>query len=365
MGTCTELQPAGRAPILDLARGIALVVILIAHIYPNVLAEALPQNFGFSGMAEVFVFVSGICCGLAYGPYYQHYGIWWCTCKALLRVTTLYSAYVTAMLIIKSFAGEEFGQYDWSGGVESNYSATPSVSEILLMRHSYGDLPLLLLHIVFALIIVPAIALGGRRRMWLLSVSGLFYLAAQLPVLEHMVRLHSKAMYLEPCAWQLLFVVGIVVGLSKKQFDWSTPRSRLLVAVSIGIVQISLAAKLSLWIDETPPLSSQATLGPLRLCHFAALSVIVGGAASYLVRVNIFARLPWRLLCVVGRHSLFTFCFGEVLLIFANWFLRVAGYGVLSQIGVCVCAVSTNCIVSVGFDRIMSGQRLFVSGRCV
>ena len=52
---------------LDACRGLALWFIFINHIPDNALTWLTPRNYGFSDTSEVFVFVSGYTCMLAYG----------------------------------------------------------------------------------------------------------------------------------------------------------------------------------------------------------------------------------------------------------------------------------------------------------
>ena len=52
---------------LDACRGLALWFIFIDHVPGNSLGWLTPRNFGFSDMSEVFVFVSGYTCMVAYG----------------------------------------------------------------------------------------------------------------------------------------------------------------------------------------------------------------------------------------------------------------------------------------------------------
>ena len=52
---------------LDACRGLALWFIFLDHIPDNALAWLTIRNYGFSDTSEVFVFVSGYTCMVAYG----------------------------------------------------------------------------------------------------------------------------------------------------------------------------------------------------------------------------------------------------------------------------------------------------------
>ena len=52
---------------LDACRGLALWFIFIDHIPDNSLSWLTLRNYGFSDLSEIFVFISGYTCMLAYG----------------------------------------------------------------------------------------------------------------------------------------------------------------------------------------------------------------------------------------------------------------------------------------------------------
>ena len=67
VGELAELKGAGRDLRIDACRGIALWCIFLDHIPNNVGSWLTLRNYGFSDAAEVFMFVSGVTCALAYG----------------------------------------------------------------------------------------------------------------------------------------------------------------------------------------------------------------------------------------------------------------------------------------------------------
>ncbi len=67
VGELAELKGAGRDLRIDAFRGIALWCIFLDHIPNNVGSWLTLRNYGFSDAAEVFMFVSGVTCALAYG----------------------------------------------------------------------------------------------------------------------------------------------------------------------------------------------------------------------------------------------------------------------------------------------------------
>src|SRR6266566_4757079 len=87
---------------LDACRGLALWFIFIDHIPDNVLSWLTLRNYGFSDTSEVFVFVSGYTCMLAYGGALREQGWLTTAVRALRRGWEIYAAFL--VLLIAYFA---------------------------------------------------------------------------------------------------------------------------------------------------------------------------------------------------------------------------------------------------------------------
>src|SRR6266704_964989 len=87
---------------LDACRGLALWFIFIDHIPDNVLYWLTLRNYGFSDTTEVFVFVSGYTCMLAYGGALREQGWPTVVARALRRCWEIYAAFL--LLLIFYFA---------------------------------------------------------------------------------------------------------------------------------------------------------------------------------------------------------------------------------------------------------------------
>ena len=51
---------------VDFFRGLALFMILVDHVVADPISRFTYQKFGFSDAAEIFVFLSGVSCGIVY-----------------------------------------------------------------------------------------------------------------------------------------------------------------------------------------------------------------------------------------------------------------------------------------------------------
>ena len=67
VGELPELKCHARDLRIDACRGIALWWIFLDHVPNNIGSWLTLRNYGFGDAAEIFMFVSGVTCALAYG----------------------------------------------------------------------------------------------------------------------------------------------------------------------------------------------------------------------------------------------------------------------------------------------------------
>src|ERR1700675_4338112 len=84
--------PAGgeRELRLDLFRGLALWLIFIDHLPPNILTWFTIRNYGFSDAAEIFIFISGYTAAFVYGRAMLQVGVVVATARILRRVWQIF-----------------------------------------------------------------------------------------------------------------------------------------------------------------------------------------------------------------------------------------------------------------------------------
>src|ERR1700744_5630663 len=79
---------------LDLFRGLALWLIFIDHLPPNLLTWLTIRNYGFSDATEIFIFISGYTAAFVYGRAMRDSGLVIATARILRRVWQIYVAHV-------------------------------------------------------------------------------------------------------------------------------------------------------------------------------------------------------------------------------------------------------------------------------
>ncbi len=124
--------------------------------------------------------------------------------------------------------------------------------------------------------------------------------------------------FFSPSAWQLLFVLGFVLG-GPQGYAKLSPRVKRVLFVLAGL-QTVLGAAIALG-DFTPDptelpepklffLFDKTYLSPARIVHVLALSCFFAGAFASLQR---FAAPLTNFLALLGRNSLNVFCAGSLL----------------------------------------------------
>jgi hypothetical protein len=309
---------------LDACRGLALWFIFIDHIPDNSLAWLTLRNYGFSDTTEVFVFVSGYTCMLAYGGALREQG--WATivARALRRSWEIYAAFL--LLMIAYFV------LIWLAGGGSRYldetntrfffedPGTTLIHAVILQYTPVNTdiLPtFVLLHLAFPVLLWLMI----RRAAAALATSFLLYLMVQI-FSWHMPAWPSGELYFNPLAWQVLFVFGAWYAYQGPGRLKTILRSRAVLALAALYLAFSLVITLSWQIEALkgfiPDVVSnliypiyKSHLAPVRLLHFLSLALVV---------VRLTPRhwhgLPKPLITALircGENSLAIYCFSVLL----------------------------------------------------
>jgi hypothetical protein len=325
-GELPELKGQGRDLRIDACRGIALWWIFLDHVPDNIGSWLTLRNYGFSDAAEVFMFVSGVTCALAYGKARRCEGWTGVISRTLRRSWDIYVAFLLLTLacaILVHLAGGGRLAHDSNTRILLDHpGATLAHAAILQYRPVNTDvLPIfVLLHLLFA----PLLWLLLRVPNVTLSASLALY--ALVHVFGWTVPAWPNSYWaFNPLAWQLLVVLGAWWMIEdKKVRPWVTSRTALVLAVLYLL--FSLVIALSWRIKPLEALIPEAlanllypldksNLDPLRLLHFLAIAVL----AAWFVPRN----WPWLTTPVMrgaircGQNSLPIYCLG-ILLAFAS-----------------------------------------------
>jgi hypothetical protein len=319
---------------LDACRGLALWFIYIDHIPQNALTWLTLRNYGFSDTTEVFVFVSGYTCMLAYGGALREQGWAMIVTRALRRGSEIYTAFLLMLiayfvLIWVAGGGERYlDDTNTRFFYENPGTALLHAAMLQYMPVNTDILPtFVLLHLAFPLVLWLLI----RSAPATLALSLLLYLMVQI-FGWHVPAWPSGELYFNPLAWQILFVFGAWYAGEGAGRLWTIVQSRAALVLALLYLACSLVIALSWEIKPLEALIPDALsrliypidkshLAPLRLLHFLALAILI----SRLTRPDWHGLMKPSMMAMIrcGENSLAIYCLGVL--------LSFVGFVVLSE----------------------------------
>jgi hypothetical protein len=309
---------------LDFFRGLAVYMIFVDHVSNDPLRKFTYQMIGFSDAAELFVFLSGLACGIAYSRTFAHGGLFALTAALARRVGRIYLFYVlssVSMILLVAAAMKYMGLQD-SLALGAEQPSTAILSALLVSRPP-ALVSILILYIILTSIVVPAIILVPERyRILTLAISGAIWLASQF--LHSYTEPITQVLFFNPLAWQFLFAIGVTLGMCGEQRPSTIgsifQQRWLVVAAWVVTVGAMLARVLSYrsgfdvtWLRFDPATAEimKENLSTIRLVHFLSVAYLV---AFYLHREAAFLKWPIsRPVIKTGMHSLEVFSLSVLL----------------------------------------------------
>ncbi len=345
-GELPQLKDHGRDLRIDACRGIALWWIFLDHIPNNIGSWLTLRNYGFSDAAEIFMFVSGVTCALAYGAAWRREGWSGVISRTLRRSWDIYVAFLVVTLacaILVHLTGRLADESNTRVLLDDPGAALARAAVLQYRPVNTDVLPaFVLLHLLFApllwlLLRAPKATLGASLALYA-SVHAFGWTVPAWP---------DGHWAFNPLAWQLLVVLGAWWMIDGKTVQpWVTSRTTRVLAVLFLLVSLVIAlswqigplqaliptgqAKLLYSVDKS-------NLDPLRLLHFLAIAVV----AAWLVPRNWrgLATPVMRAAASCGQNSLPIYCLG-VILTFASQALLETSGGLAMQIALSLAGIA-------------------------
>ena len=329
------LPAAGERELrLDLFRGLALWLIFIDHLPPNLLTWFTIRNYGFSDATEIFIFISGYTAAFVYGRAMLESGFVVASARILRRVWQIYVAHVflfTIFLAEISYVATSFENplYTEEMGI-MDFLKQPDVTivQALLLRFRPVNMDVLPLYIVLMLFLPVILWLMKWRADATLGISVALY-ALTWRYDWYLSAYPNGYWAFNPFAWQLLFVFGAWCALGGARRMSSILSSRITLAISFAYLFAAFCVTLTWYLPQlghvVPRRIEQwmypidkTDLDVLRFAHFLALAAVT---VRFLPKDWPGLKSAWlRPLILCGQHSLEIFCLG-VFLAFAGHFL--------------------------------------------
>ncbi|WP_407157825.1 OpgC domain-containing protein [Bradyrhizobium sp. STM 3557] len=323
---------------LDLFRGLALWLIFVDHLPPNLLTWFTIRNYGFSDATEIFIFISGYTAAFVYGRAMQEAGFVVATARILRRVWQIYVAHVflfTIFLAEISYVATSFENplYTEEMGI-MDFLKQPDVTivQALILRFRPVNMDVLPLYIMLMLFLPVILWLMRWKADLTLALAVVIY-AVTWQFDLYLSAYPNGVWAFNPLAWQLLFVFGAWCALGGARRMSRILNSPITLWISFAYLLAAFFVTLTWYIPQLGHLMprrleqwmypiDKTDLDVLRFAHFLALAALT---VYFLPRTWPGLKSAWlRPLIVCGQHSLEIFCLGV--------FLAFAGHFILAEV---------------------------------
>ncbi|MGB6251833.1 MAG: OpgC domain-containing protein [Bradyrhizobium sp.] len=356
----TALVRQARDTRLYLFLGLANWFIFLDHIPNNMVNWVTLRNFGFSGAADVFVFISGYAATLAFAPIMLERGTIVGATRVLRRTWQLYAAFIVLFAVYAVSIGDVATRYAAPDIIyEFNIAGlleepVRTVAHGLLLQSRALNLDLLQLCVALTACFPLVLWLMLRVPNFTLAASLALYVAARQ--FEWTLSTFPDGnWFFNPFCWQLIFVLGAwcaLGGASRLGRRFRAPGWAYLgIAYLVFAFAITMAGRfpvfgdmLPTWLHDAFIPNDRVNLGFYRLLHFMVLALF----ATRLIAKN-WRGLSWpilRPLIVCGEQSLSVFCAGVFLSLAGHFILVTGSDSLVAQILVSVSGIAIMTLVA-------------------
>jgi len=335
---------------IDLFRGLALWLIFIDHVSPDVLDWFTIRSYGFSDAAEIFIFISGYTAAFVYGRAMIESGFLIASARIMRRVWQIYMAHVflvTIFLAEIAYVATSVGNplYLEEMGV-TDFLQHPGAAllQTLLLRFRPLNIDVLPLYVVLMFFLPAILWLMKWRPNVTLALSVLLY--ALTWYFDWYLSAYPSGFWaFNPFAWQLLFVFGAWCALGGAKRMSRILASKITMGIAFAYLLFAFSITMTWYFPKLTFLVphrlehwmypiDKTDLDVLRFVHFLALAAVT---VHFVPKGWSGLTSPWlRPLILSGTHSLEIFCLG-VFLAFAGYFVLFetsAGLGLHILVGI-------------------------------
>jgi len=359
---------------LDFFRGIALWLIFIDHVSPDLLTWFTIRNYGFSDAAEIFIFISGYTAALVYGRATFEAGFVIGTARLLRRVWQIYTAHLLLFLVLMAEIAYVMAVSDkpsfYVGEMEvADFFKAPGpvIIQTLLLRFRPLNMDVLPLYVVLMLFLPLVFALARLHRDLPLAVSIVFYVLT-IKFDLHLSTYGNGFWSFNPCAWQLLFVFGAWCALGGGRRLSPILANPYVLWLAIAWLAATffvtmtwyfpqLEGAIPAWLARLIYPINKTDFDILRFAHFLALAVV---ALRCVPSGGIGLQSRWaRPLILCGQYSLQIFALGVALSFAGYAFLMERDAGAALHVVVGAAGI----LIMYGVARIFTWYKGAMSGR--
>ena len=328
---------------IDFWRGFALVTIFINHIPGNVFERYTYSQYSISDAAELFVFLAGWSIAIATGGWKKPEPAGRLVLRLASRTLEVYraqlviSALALAMIAAAAIHLDNPLILEWHNAGPVFSDPVPTTIGWVLLSHQLGYFNILPLY-VGLLALSPIFVLIARwSRPAALGTSLLLWAACLVFEINLPSWPVEGTWFFNPLSWQLLLVLGFLIGEWSRHDPELGGLIRTLRPVGIAIVVLGVIVMAGKWRPD--PLAApeprllftfdKSYLSPARIVHFFALLVTFRGLYEWIA-----PRLGWiaRQFSGLGRNSLAVFSVASLASLAAQFARFVWGGGLVVDV---------------------------------
>lgn len=360
----SPVQDFGRDIRFDFYRGVALWFIFVDHLPNNIVSWLTLRHYGFSDAAEIFMFVSGVTCALAYRELQTRDGWAAVISHTLRRGWEIYAAFLLltiACAIMVHVAGEGRFADDSNTRVLLDQPGV-ALAHAAILQYRPVNTDVLPTFVIFHALFAPLLFLLMRAPNLTLLASALLYVLVQI-FGWNLPQWPRNDWYFNPLAWQFLVVLGAWFEMGGRQMLRPLLKSRATMVVALLYLLFSLVVVLG-WTFKPmallvpDPLArliypiDKPDLDPLRLLHFLCLAVLAVRWVAPDWRAFKNGILRGAIRC--GENSLDVYCFGVLLALGGEMLLVRVSNAYVAQVAISVAGIA----IMVGFATILTWVRI-------
>ena len=344
---------------LNLFLGIANWFLFLDHIPNNVANWITARNFGFSGAADWFIFITGYTAAVVYAKIMLERGFIVGATRVFRRVWQLYAAYIVLFTMYIAAIGYVAAQYAAPDLInEFNISALFDHPLRIMVRSLFLEpkalnLDVLQLYTVLTAALAPVLWLMLRWPNPTMIASLALYVVAR-HFDWNLSSFPDGTWYFNPFCWQLLFVFGARLALGRAPDTYPVLRwplwFYLAVSYLLFAIVITMAARFPAFGAAFPASlltafdPDKVNLAPFRVLHFAAAVFVI----TRLIPKD-WPGLRWPAfdpLIKCGEQSLAVFCVGVFLSFIGHFTLIISSGSVMMQILVSASGIAVMTVVA-------------------
>ncbi len=302
---------------MDFFRGIAMLIIFIAHVPWNPWGNWIPARFGFSDATEMFVFCSGYAAAIAFGGTFIKSGFWYGTARIGYRIWQIYAAHIAMFFFIAALLATATAMFpgpDYVNKLNLGYffaNTRDGIIGLFTLSYVPNYFDILPMYMVALMMVPLMMALARVNPTYAIVFSIVVYTVNY--AMDGGLGAHPKHAHIEwffnPFGWQLIFFTGF--ALSMGWVKAPPPNRTLLIAAIIFVIAVIPVGRWQIWTrfeeiraikEALDPFDKKTDFGILRYIHFLALAYI---AVCLLKGRESILHLPWaRPIIIVGQNAL-------------------------------------------------------------